>query len=827
MQKNGWIITVATAAMAASCGDDTSADSSASSTGATASSSTSAGTAATVGTGTDTAAGTESESAGSGGMTTGTGTTAGTTAGTSTSAGTGMGTDTGVTGTSTSGTSGTTGPTCQDLCMDGVCVGDVCCPVANACGDECCADGQLCAFQTCVDAGDACVTASDCGADSYCDYSLGEKGDQMCNGGLLQTGKCMPLPPDCDPMVEPDDLDKLDCLPTCNFDIENDWAMDLHYEWKDASVMMPPIITHLDDDNCDGKVDARDIPDIVFASFAGSAYNNNGTLHAISIIDGALVKKWSVNPQTDRVWPGKAIAAADLDGIPGAEIVTCTEAGRVRAFKSDGSALWVANAATYCDMPSLADFDGDGKAEVLVSGFLLNGQTGAVLKTFPVKNAAGSWWREHAIPADIDDDGVLEIVTATAAFEADGTLILDTKLNGTYPAIADFDGDGQPEVAALANYGKGTNIHHLHVWRYDPKEPTKFKILHQGIDINGPLSPALCPNTSNGYSSGGGPLTIAEFNGDGRPDVGVAGGVGYAVFDGAKLVDPNVPNAQTIIWAKQTQDCSSSFTGSSVYDFDGDGRAEVVYGDELYMRIYRGFDGSVLSQTCNTSGTLHEYPLIADVDGNGHADIIVSSNNYSAFNCNGVKTTGVRIFSAPRWTRTRKIWNQHAYHVTNVKHVLQNRSARPRTGHCALSDRSNLALACTDFVLNFQARWPSRSPPPASARSSPAAGCTRSRTPGSRASSSASSRAARRSSSSATAPMAGTSASASAPGATPSRSTRPAARRWPSSPATRPRRPRSTWRPRTALPTTISTSLDPRGPAAPVGCGGRCAPARR
>jgi hypothetical protein len=65
----------------------------------------------------------------------------------------------------------------------------------------------------------------------------------------------------------------------------------------------------------------------------------------------------------------------------------------------------------------------------------------------------------------------------------------------------------------------------------------------------------------------------------------------------------------------------------------------------------------------------HEFSLlrtlIADIDSDGHADIVVSSNNYSGFNCGGQKTTGVRVFSAPRWTRTRKLWNQHAYSVTN------------------------------------------------------------------------------------------------------------------------------------------------------------------
>ena len=37
---------------------------------------------------------------------------------------------------------------------------------------------------------------------------------------------------------------------------------------------------------------------------------------------------------------------------------------------------------------------------------------------------------------------------------------------------------------------------------------------------------------------------------------------------------------------------------------EGDGRAEVVYNDELQLRVYRGTDGMVIFNACSTSGTL-------------------------------------------------------------------------------------------------------------------------------------------------------------------------------------------------------------------------------
>ena len=82
-----------------------------------------------------------------------------------------------------------------------------------------------------------------------------------------------------------------------------------------------------------------------------------------------------------------------------------------------------------------------------------------------------------------------------------------------------------------------------------------------------------------------------------------------------------------------------------------------------------------LFETCNTTGTLIEYPVIADVDNDGHADIVVVSNSYGNaspdLQCNDGKAlsqAGVRVFGdvAGNWVRTRRIWNEHAYHVTNV-----------------------------------------------------------------------------------------------------------------------------------------------------------------
>jgi hypothetical protein len=54
-----------------------------------------------------------------------------------------------------------------------------------------------------------------------------------------------------------------------------------------------------------------------------------------------------------------------------------------------------------------------------------------------------------------------------------------------------------------------------------------------------------------------------------------------------------------------------------------------------------------------------------DVDNDGNAEIVVAANNYSTA---GSTTKGIRVFkdASDNWVGTRRIWNQHAYHVTNI-----------------------------------------------------------------------------------------------------------------------------------------------------------------
>jgi hypothetical protein len=117
-------------------------------------------------------------------------------------------------------------------------------------------------------------------------------------------------------------------------------------------------------------------------------------------------------------------------------------------------------------------------------------------------------------------------------------------------------------------------------------------------------------------------------------------------------------------WSRVIQDAGSSRTGSSAFDFEGDGSAEVVFSDEQNLEIYDGSTGDLLFSFALSSCTFHEYPLVADVDADGNAELVAVANS----NCGIGPQQGIYVFgsASENWPASRGLWNQHTYHVTNI-----------------------------------------------------------------------------------------------------------------------------------------------------------------
>jgi len=150
-----------------------------------------------------------------------------------------------------------------------------------------------------------------------------------------------------------------------------------------------------------------------------------------------------------------------------------------------------------------------------------------------------------------------------------------------------------------------------------------------GRVVFGPVNlPAVCPLVVENV---GGPPTIGDFDSDGRAELACAGCGSYTVFDpdckpGAPAAICPTQTTNGILWSQPSQDYSSSSTGSSIFDFEGDGAAEAIYADECFARVYEGKTGEVLFSQYHTSCTWYENPVVADVDRDFQSELVVPSN---------------------------------------------------------------------------------------------------------------------------------------------------------------------------------------------------------
>jgi hypothetical protein len=593
------------------------------------------------------------------------------------------------------------------ICLDGVVCAADCDADESLCGADlnlCCPSDTVCLNDHCIIPGGQCSNNFDCPDDTwYCEETIGE---------------CLPLPtgPICEGESTFTEIDPV---------LEWYWpGIDYNSNYYENILAAPTV----------GDVNGDGTPDIVVVVYHGTAYSTQAIIVVLSGNgDGAG------NPRVLFTVPGvqdptapfayglSTTALANFDNDPGLEIVYVTVGGEIRIIDNDGVGT-VCDEITYpgCQGsrnlgtsirvnsgPAVTDFNHDGMPDILIRGFALNGYN----ISDPTMDFMGRIMSANTVVADLDQDGNYEAVTGNAAVTVDpnvpGGTDFWTSANGVtsgFIAVADILPDVPgPEVV---NIRSGFFL--LDGQTGEVLIGTNGTLVNQAIPIPG-------------AGTGGAP-TIADFDGDGLPEISTAGTASYVVYDpdcwATSLRSGGVCSSNTtdfILWSTPTQDISSSVTGSSVFDFQGDGVAEVIYNDECFLHIYDGETGTELVNPIipSSSRTSAEYPLVADADGDGNAEIIVIANadqaiardhcdvawknagvsidllcqyttcvpgvdcdggiggtcSTSGYQCDSVGvcqrpggTHGVRLLgdSGDMWVRTRPTWPQFSYHVSDV-----------------------------------------------------------------------------------------------------------------------------------------------------------------
>jgi hypothetical protein len=418
------------------------------------------------------------------------------------------------------------------------------------------------------------------------------------------------------------------------------------------------------------------------------------------------VVEWSAGSQSCKALP--VVADLDGDGMPEILVNEASalagmtgDTGQLTAYHGDGSGtLWSIDAKLGYGSPvAVGDVDGDGHPEIvgprqyqstidISSGGYADGDFTLVLWDHEGNEV---WESEHFIGldfdyatapviSDMDHDGSPEIVAGRVILNADGT----TRGVGQYgrgsygittvwewtlsessvSAVADLDLDGVEEViVGNAWYDPDGNA----IWHDLTGDDAMVSIANLDDDIEGEMV-LITYSTVRAVDTDGteiwGPLAIpganilspaaiADLDNDGEVEIVVAGG--------NTLWTLNADGS--LLWSAEVQD-ESGATGASIFDFEGDGQLEVIYIDEIEMVAYDGLTGAVKYYNDeHSSATMFDYPVIADVDADGHAEIVVCHDGYSS-------ALSVYGDADNSWAPTRKTWNQHAYSITNVEDDL-------------------------------------------------------------------------------------------------------------------------------------------------------------
>jgi hypothetical protein len=617
----------------------------------------------------------------------------------------------------------TGGPDCGDESCAGERCGGVCCEgetprcgpggqcvpdcegQGELCGealDACCASGDVCVFGACRTPGAACAGPSDCDFGEYCDAGL-----ERCMPNDFPDGQICEIDYDFDP-----------------FEIEELW------HWSGIA-LGDRFYVHVQSIPVTADMTGDGTPEVVITPYHQSDQHRG----ILVVVDGVTGDTLYYNDRRSFAGQGHA-AVADVtgDGRPEIAVNLGIDHGGVALVENpincpdpeedpDDCIRWEVRSGTLSGLitgnaPLFADLRGDGSAQVIVGTTVIDALTGEVIAdgstSSRAHNGLETWGA--AVVADLDGDGTLELLTGDCAWKVDfdeGALVeywCNDEFGNGIPAVADIvrsgGREGLPEVAVVRNG----------VLRI--LDGQSGETLH-AIDVPG--------------GGAGGPPNIADFDGDGTVEIGLPGIQCYSVFDLACLEESEEPGAcerptfpdctpgaplpdgcrvdpcddpaltggagNGVLWSIEVQDRSQT-TGSSVFDFQGNGRSEVVYNDECRLLVLDGRTGQPHISRINTTRTATEYPLVVDVNGDGRSNIaVIANNDQFARDCQDFVTLGhaasrpdwfPECFPADpserpdacdggtsgvfalqdvhdAWVRTRAIWNQHAYHITNIE----------------------------------------------------------------------------------------------------------------------------------------------------------------
>jgi len=373
-------------------------------------------------------------------------------------------------------------------------------------------------------------------------------------------------------------------------------------------------------------------------------------------------------------------------------------------------------------IPQIVDIDGDGVPEVIVYNKVYNAVTGSLLLNLDgsITQAnvgytqyahLGDRYVNFSYAYDVDMDGNYDLAAGGKAYRMykdGGTLKYDIIPMSGVPdgrtGVADINGDGIPDIVTYSR--PSTTTIRLVVWNANthivdgitndvienPNTPVPYIIADYSF-------PAV--NVGEGSSSY---LFIGDIDGKVQtvgdksyrlPEIAILcnkpTNAQFAAMPRHPNVGSSIPNTISALavgavygftWDAEASAASNALklsfvlehndrsvnTGFTMFDFDNDGMQEICYRDERTLRIIKastpyvklGSSDSnvVLFEKAVSSFTGFEYPVIADIDNDASAEMIVMG-------CTAADTYYGYVYAlgtdGDKFAPALPVWNQAMY----------------------------------------------------------------------------------------------------------------------------------------------------------------------
>lgn len=475
-------------------------------------------------------------------------------------------------------------------------------------------------------------------------------------------------------VVLPDNMVEADCTSDAE---AQPWDAHVLHSVNDIHCYFVPLVGDIDGD---GNIEI----------VAAKTTTNDHYTTQVGIFKGSNLQQIGTINVPQKIYAGYAGPMAIVrypdgnGGMQGAVILLCYD-NKLRSYDIHGQLLATSDANTPCEgVVSVTDFNGDGWPDIYIGNIVYDAATLNRLCAGPTNGNMGRCWRggydevahiAMSFAADVLGDSIPELICGNTLYNVNIVSRTDVSQNSITElktiaiptrvpqdgnvAIVDFDLDGQLDVMVIIDGTPHNTEDSSYIYAYNPVTENLFF-------VHGKYCRTI------GY-----PM-IGDIDGDEFLEFVYLDFQNQLSNSRITAMKYNPSTGLQTKWQATHTDASGQ-TSMTLFDFNQDGIMEIVYRDEQNLRIINGSGKSHLTGNdtipfynlytkAMTASTWKEYPVVADVNNDGRAEIVACGKVGS-----GLGFVGGQLWiigGIHPWAPARPVWNQYLYNVTNVNKDL-------------------------------------------------------------------------------------------------------------------------------------------------------------